>query len=163
MRVILIAILILVSTVVRADASLTKGLCDKPETTYFACKTTKQKWIALCGKAPETLQYRFGCEGYVEFSFPQKASEGVEKLLFAHYARYQTDRVEISFSNKSIDYVIFNYMEDADHRAGVRVTTPEGKEHEFICIGKVTERLVELKAILRCDADNVLTGGSCSP
>lgn len=163
MRMILTAILIVVSLSAHADIGIPKGLCAEKETIYFLCKTTKQRWIALCGAIPETLQYRFGREGNVEFKYPQNSSEGGKSFLFADYARYQTNRTEVRFNNGGVDYVIFSYIEDNDHRAGVRVLTSDGKEHEVDCMGRVAERLDELKAILPCDSDSALTGGNCPP
>ncbi|HJT51661.1 MAG TPA: hypothetical protein VJ734_06940 [Nitrosospira sp.] len=159
----LAAILALASTSAWAVGSLSKGLCHKSETTYFSCQTSKQRRIALCGSPPKTLQYRFGREDHPEFVFPQNASEGLEKFLFAHYARYRADRIEIRFSNRDVDYTIFSYLENGSHNAGVHVTTPEGKEHEFICEDKVTLRLIELKEVLSCDAESALTAGNCPP
>lgn len=162
-RLALAAILTLASTAAGAVDNLLKGLCHKSETTYFSCQTSKHRWIALCGSLPGILQYRFGREEHPEFVFPQNASEGLEKFLFAHYARYRTDRIEIRFSNRNVDYTIFSYMENGAYNAGVHVTPPEGKEHEFICEDKVTLRLIELKEVLRCDAESALTAGNCPP
>jgi hypothetical protein len=160
---ILAAALLAASFGANAGTGAARGLCAEKDTVYFSCKTGKQRWIALCGNVPETLQYRFGREGNVEFKFPQDASEGRKSFLFADYARYQTNRTEVRFSNGGIDYVIFSYMEDGDSQAGVRVTTLDGKEHEFDCAGRVVDRLDELKAVLPCDSDSALTGGNCSP
>lgn len=163
MRMVLVAALLTASLGAHAGIGTARGLCAEKETVYFSCKTKKQRWIALCGAVPETLQYRFGREGNVEFKFPQNISEGANSFLFADYMRYQTNRTEVRFRNGDIDYVIFSYMEDGGHQAGVRVTTLDGKEHELDCAGKVAERLNELKAVLSCDSDSALTGGNCSP
>ena len=163
LKVALIAILILASTSARADVSLPKGLCHESETVYFACQTSKQRWITLCGLPPETLQYSFGRGDHPEFVFPEKASEGLGQFLFAHYARYRTDLIEVAFRNKDVDYVVFNYIENGKQDAGVRVITPQGKEHEFICVDKVNTRLIELKEVLRCDPESALNAGNCAP
>lgn len=107
------------------------------------------------------LQYRFGSTGRTELSFPEDPSAGASSFLFAHYFRFQTDRTEVSFRNKAVDYAIFDYTEDRKRRAGVRVTTADGKETELVCSGAVASRLPELKNVLRCDADNALNGGNC--
>lgn len=162
-RLALIAILALASASTWAADSLPKGKgpCLESETAYFACQTSKQRWIALCGSIPETLQYRFGRKDHPEFIFTEKASEGLEKFLFAHYARYRTDRVEVRFNNRDVDYTIFSYVENGNHDAGVRVITPEGKEHEFNCVDKISTRLIELKEVLRCDPESALNAGNC--
>lgn len=99
--------------------------------------------------------------GRIALTYPQDASAGVSSFLFAHYFRFQTDRTEVGFRNQRVEYAIFDYTEDGRRRAGVRVTTADGKETELLCSGPITSRLAELKAVLRCDADNALNGGSC--
>ena len=59
------------------------------------------------------------------------------------------------------DYAVFDYREDGQRRAGVRVTTADAKEREIACTGRVTSRVIELKGVLKCDADSALNGGSC--
>lgn len=153
--------LVIGSASLHADMAPPRGLCDTSETTYFACQTTKQRWIALCGELPATLQYRFGRANSVEFRFPAQASAGPAKMLFAHYSRYQTERAEVAFNNVGVDYAIFDYLENGEHRVGVRVTTTDGKERELLCAGKIISRLGELKGVLGCDPDNALNGGIC--
>ena len=101
----------MVSTYARADEGERKGLCSGTETTYFMCQTGKQKLIALCGTVPEALQYRFGRENHAEFQFPEITLDGAEKFLFAHYMRHLTDRTEVGFNNKGVNYAIFSYSE----------------------------------------------------
>lgn len=144
-----------------ADGTSALGLCAKGETVYFACPINSKKQISLCGSLPQNLQYRFGKPERVELRFPQNAQEGPQALRLAHYSRYQTDRVEVSFQNGGVDYALFDYLEDAQRRAGVRVTTPDGKERELLCNGSITGRLGALKPSLACDSDNALNGGVC--
>lgn len=82
-------------------------------------------------------------------------------MVYAHYARFQTDRVEVRFENQGSEYVLFDYSEGRTRRAGVRVTTADDKEREFACAGRITSRLGELRNVLRCDADSALNGGKC--
>jgi len=155
------ALLTLYATLAQADSVSPVGLCAPEESIFFACQTTGRQWINLCGNLPETLQYRFGSTGKVELRFPENAAKGMEKLMFAHYWRFQTDRMEIVFNNKNVDYAVFDYNEDGKRNAGIRVTTADGKEKEFVCFGPITSRLRELDKVLRCDPDNALNGGSC--
>ena len=96
-----------------------------------------------------------------EFRYPEDPAEGVGGFSFAHYWRYQTDRLEIGFRNHGADYSIFDYTEGRRRQAGVRVTTTDGKERTFSCKGKIVSRLAELEGFLRCYPDNALNGGQC--
>jgi hypothetical protein len=144
-----------------ANGPLPNGLCTAQETAWFSCTTSRQRWIGLCGNAPRELQYRFGRPGVIELQFPDNPADGIHRMVFAHYARYQTDRVEVRFDNQRTDYVLFDYSEGGVRRAGVRVTTADTKEREFSCVGRITSRLGELRNMLKCDADNALNGGKC--
>ena len=138
-----------------------EGLCAAGETTYFACETTRQRNISLCGKMPRELQYRFGIPGKVDLSFPGNAANSAKAFDFAHYFRYQTDRTEVRFRNGNIEYAIFDYSEeDRKRHAGVRVTA-DGKESQLVCTGRITSRLAKLEGVLRCDPDNALNMGTC--
>ena len=137
------------------------GLCASSETTFFACQTRQDKWISVCGSLPRTLQYRYGTSDRPELSFPQDASAGTQKLLYAHYFRAQTDRTEVTFNNGAVDYAVFDYTEDGTRIAGVRVTPSAGKETQVVCRGPVTSRLAQLKGALKCDPDNALNGSGC--
>jgi len=35
------------------------GLCAATEQSYFSCRTTRSRWIGLCGNSPRQLHYRF--------------------------------------------------------------------------------------------------------
>lgn len=157
----IVASFTLFTTCTQADVAAPQGLCSAGETPYFVCQTGRQKVVSLCGTPPGKLQYRFGTKARVELSFPEDASTGAKSFLFAHYFRFQTDRTEVSFTNKAVDYAIFDYTEDRKRRAGVRVTSADGKETEIVCSGAISSRLPELKSVLRCDPDNALNGGSC--
>jgi hypothetical protein len=137
------------------------GLCKPDETTFFACQTSRQRSISLCGKSPRELQYRFGTPMKIELRFPENTAEAAKVFELAHYFRYRTDRTEVSFRNGGIDYAVFDYSEDDGKRhAGVRVTA-KGKDSELVCSGKITSRLAKLEGVLRCDPDNALNMGVC--
>jgi hypothetical protein len=162
MRIVLIAALaVAITTSMRADLALSHGLCVVPETNYFSCQTKNNRWVGLCGALPGKLQYRFGTQGRMELRFPANAADGVNTLRYAHYLRFQTDRIEVTFRNQGISYAVFDYTEDRVRRAGVRVTTVDGKEHEIICTSGMVSRLAELEKVLQCDTENALNGGNC--
>ena len=145
----------------QAAGQTVPGLCAAHETSYFACRSARARWIGLCGTPGKALQYRFGAVGAVELQFPETPAQGFDQMLFAHYGRYQTDRVEVRFENQGSEYVIFDHREHGRRVAGVRVTAAGAKETEIACAGRVTSRLVELKSLLQCDADSALNGGAC--
>ena len=137
------------------------GLCAKDEVSYFACRTARDRRIALCGKSPQTVQYRYGRSAAVELQFPERAADASSQMLYSHYSRYQTERVELRFTNGGVEYVLFEYQEGRRRSAGVRVTAPGAKERVIACAGRVDSRLGELEGVLPCDADNALNLGSC--
>jgi len=144
-----------------ATAGGVEGLCETSEQAFFSCKTANGRWIAVCGANSKVLQYRYGKPGKVELRYPGNPLQAPEQLLFAHYFRYQTDKIEISFKNQGVDYAIFDYSVDRQREAGVRVATADGQEREIRCTGSITDRLGELSDTLRCDADNALNIGGC--
>jgi hypothetical protein len=155
------ALLAALAACTHADRVPAAGLCTAGETTYFACPTTKSRWISLCGTPSGSLQYRFGTPAKAELRYPSDPASGSAGFLFAHYFRFQTDRTEVTFRNQGVEYAVFDYSEDRTRRSGVRVTSAEGKDTELVCSGGITSRLPELKGVLKCDADNALNGGSC--
>lgn len=144
-----------------AEASQPGRLCAASETNYFSCRMGDGKWLSLCGTPAGTLQYRYGTVGRLALRYPNDMNAGANRFMFAHYRRYQTDRVEIEFHNLGIDYTLFDYREGAKRHAGVRVGEPNGKESERSCTGRIASRLIELQTILPCSTDNALNGGRC--
>jgi hypothetical protein len=137
------------------------GLCVAGETAYFSCAASRARSISVCGASPSTLQYRFGRPQAIELRFPASPAEGPKRIHFAHYGRYQTDRIELRFENAGAEYVVFDYQESGKRLGGVRVTTTDGKQRELSCTGPITSRLAELKEALPCDRSSALNGGSC--
>ena len=160
-RTAILVLALLISTYVAPSAAWAEGLCHAGERTYFSCPSKRLKTISLCGNLPTTLQYRDGKAPAVELAFPADATEGTQQLAAAHYARYQTDRTEVTFGHNGVDYAVFDYTENGHRTAGVRVTTADGTEHEVDCAGAIQGELGPLGKVLRCDADNALNGGSC--
>ena len=137
------------------------GLCEPSETTFFSCRTAKGKWIGLCGTGANgaLIQYRYGTTKNVELRYPRDANEALPR--YAHYSRAQTERVEVSFEAAGARYSVFDYFEEANRDAGVRVTRADGREVTIGCVGKVRSRLSELQSRLECDADSALNLGGC--
>jgi hypothetical protein len=162
-------LLALLGLAAAGPAAAAPGLCTDSETVFLACQVADPKvppgearWVSLCGHPPQALQYRFGRPGRIELQYPQDPAAGMDQFGFAHYKRLGTDRVEIRFVNRGTEVVLFDYQEDkAPRETGVRTTRKGGKEQEVACTGPVTSRLHDLKAVLRCDAENGLNLGRC--
>jgi hypothetical protein len=147
---------------VPASGAAAAGLCAADETTYLSCTTARKRQLSLCGKAPQALQYRYGRSGSaIELKYPDSVADGAAQMLYAHYSRYQTERVEVRFDNQGTGYTLFEYLEGRRRSAGVRVVTVEGREQVVACAGRIVSRLGELEGLLPCDADNALNLGGC--
>lgn len=137
------------------------GLCTAPDTNFFSCRTAAKKWIGVCGSASGAVQYRFGRPGHIELAFPAQPADAVESLYLTHYARFQVDRSELTFTREDVGYTVFAYRENGKQTAGVRVAQASGKEREIACAGPISSQLVKLRGVLRCDPDNALSLGEC--
>lgn len=135
--------------------------CMPQETIYFQCAASKGRSISLCGDAAGAVQYRFGRGKVVELAFPENAGDGAKQLLYSHYFRSQTDRYEIRFENRDVEYVLFDYQEGGRRQAGVHVTAADGSERDIACSGPVKSKLAALKGVLRCDGESALNLGRC--
>lgn len=145
----------------QAAPAFAGGQCKASQTTFFSCGTAGHKTLSLCGALPSSVQYRYGKAPHVEMQFPSSPTDGVKQFRYAHYFRFHSDRTEVTFSRNGNDYAVFDYTDDDRRRAGVRVTTPDGSEHETLCTNPIEGRLDTLGKSLRCDADNALNGGNC--
>lgn len=145
----------------RATEPTPGSLCGAAQTTYFSCQTARQRTISLCGTLPSALQYRYGKPGKVELAYPHDMAQGARQFAFAHYSRYQTDRVEVSFSHDDVDYTLFDYAEKGHRSAGVRAATSAERMAEIRCTGTVHGALAPMANSIRCDTDSALNGGQC--
>lgn len=156
---------VLAAAVLPAHADVTApraSLCQTDETEFFACSTGRGRTLALCGQAPARVQYRYGAPGRIELAFPEDPALGPQRLLFADYQRYQTDRSQVRFSNGGVEYLVFDGYERGRRSAGVSVQPPGAAvERTLACRGSVRGRLATLKPTLRCDAESALNTGRC--
>lgn len=144
------------------DTAPRASLCQAAETEFFACSTGRGRAVALCGEAPARLQYRYGTPGRIELAFPDDPALGPQRLLFADYQRYQTDRSQVRFDNGGVEYTVFDGHENGRRSAGVSVQPPGAAvERTLACRGPVRGRLAALKPLLRCDAESALYAGRC--
>ena len=145
----------------------TDSHCSNSEKVVFSCRLSKSpKLVSVCAsptlaKSDGTLAYRFGVPGKPEFVFPSQGGRSPEQFRLAHYSRYQTERIELSFDNEKFSYIVFDYYEGGQKppvTQGVRVMPRDGKgrEIELRCAGKATSSLQTLAGIVPCDAENAL-------
>ncbi len=139
------------------------SLCALGEKVHFSCQVGKAKTVSVCGSDAQHLQYRFGVPQQIELSYPTQAKHLASGFRLAHYARFQVDRIELSFDNKGHAFVVFDYTESGVQHAGVRVTDPKGKTQERRCITEPIDRLLQLEGRVPCDEDNALNMGHCPP
>jgi hypothetical protein len=160
------------------NASLFAGeaqvtLCRQGEEVFFSCPVKDgTRIVSLCGSQRLTmqegyLQYRFGRPGKLELEHPKRRQEAQDTFRYAHYSRYQVDRVAVSFQRGGFTYTLFDsYEGDASPPArhqGVQVT-PSGarrKEMTLACRGAAVGNLYSLSSILPCDRDDPLNMGEC--
>lgn len=140
-------------------------LCDRDHPTVFGCAVSGGKAVALCGKPPQWLQYRFGTAARVELAFPKDAEHGARELRYAEYFRLDTQRTEVSFEIGGYRYSLFDGAEHDQRSAGVSVeaTQTGGRSAEWRCTGPIHGDLQQLKSMLPCDADSALQMGACPP
>ncbi len=141
--------------------------CAATEQVVFSCRLSKSSKVAsICAsptlaKSEEKLAYRFGVPGKPEFEFPSPGGGAPEQFRLAHYSRYQTERIELSFDHEKFSYTVFDYYE-GDQKPpvtrGVRVMPSDGKgrEIELRCAGQAISSLAKLEGIVPCDAENAL-------
>ena len=148
-------------------------LCRQGEDVLFSCPVKDRTTIvSLCGSKHLTgqqgyLQYRFGRKGHIELEFPAQR-QGTQKMFrYAHYSRYQVNRVAVSFRKGAYTYALFDGYEGdtlpKTHYQGVQVR-PSGaarKEVTLMCRGPALGNLSSLSSILPCDKDDPLNMGEC--
>jgi hypothetical protein len=143
-----------------ADAA-PASLCGANETAYFECAMPHGKTLAVCGKLPERLQYRFGRPGAIELAYPATESDGPSAFQIARYHRYRTERVALRFEREGASYAVFDEQEEGRGRGGVHVRTNDARARDLLCVGPVKSRLSELVGVVPCDRDSALNGGRC--
>ncbi len=89
-------------------------LCEKDEKIVFSCPIRRPaKIVSLCSSKELTkergyLQYRFGLPEKIELEFPKQREQTQTAFKYSHYFRAQVDQTEISFSQDSHQYAIFD-------------------------------------------------------
>jgi hypothetical protein len=145
-----------------SKTSSTAHLCAANEQTFFACVTSRRRFISVCGASPNNIQYRFGSSTTkVDLTFPKNIADGAKQFAYAHYSRYQVERTEISFKNQGTRYSVFDYTESGKRSAGVNIETPDGKESSLRCLKSTRSNLVALEKSVPCDSESALNQGIC--
>ena len=162
-RVLLIITMLFAQTVAAGPS-----LCAVNEKTYFSCSAGPERKLAsLCGskslQQPNSyLQYRFGTKKNLELIFPDDKKDSLVKFNYYHYFRFQTDRTNISFTNKDTSYAIFSDYDGENGTPTLQrgVSVSRNKDVRFLCKGKVTNNLSSLEGAIPCDKSDPLN--SCT-
>jgi hypothetical protein len=155
-------------------AQVTPGtLCQEDEQVVFSCPVKDgSKIVSLCGAKHLTaqdgyLQYRFGRAGRVELEFPAQRQNTQSLFRYAHYFRYQVERLAVSFDTQGYTYTLFDAYEGdtgtKTHQQGVQITPPgtPSKVITFLCRGPALGMLHSLRTIVPCDKTDALNLGAC--
>ncbi|HEY6805964.1 MAG TPA: hypothetical protein VI306_20455 [Pyrinomonadaceae bacterium] len=132
---------------VEASAMQSASLCTKNEKVVFSCALkSSTKIVSLCSSPQLTktegyLQYRFGVPGQVELEYPKDRARTEQSFHYNHYFRAQVDLTEISFTNNSYTYTVFNNFNGEEKPAisedGLTVTRPNSeKDITYQCRGR---------------------------
>lgn len=136
--------------------------CPAGEPAVLACQVTTGQVLALCGKLPDTLQYRFGPARKPELVFPANPADGLKLLHYAHMWRAQAEREEVTFETGGWRYVVFDYSEEDVRLVGVNVVpSAGGSTRNWLCTGAVHGDLTTLASHLPCDPQSALQGELC--
>jgi hypothetical protein len=159
------------SGLIAAEAQKTH--CRQEEDILFSCPVKDGTTIvSLCGSKHLTaqegyLQYRYGRRGHIELEFPAQRQDTQTMFRYAHYSRYQVNRVVVSFQRGGYTYALFDNDEGdilpKTHQQGVQVTPSKAarKEVTLMCRETALGNLHSLSAILPCDKDDPLNMGEC--
>jgi hypothetical protein len=150
-----------------------RTLCQEDERVVFSCPVQGgTKIVSLCGAQHLTaqdgyLQYRFGRVGRVELEFPAQRQDTQGLFRYAHYFRYQVERMTVSFDTQGYTYTLFDAYEGdtktKTHQQGVQIIPPgaPSKAITFLCRGPVHGMLHHLKTIVPCDKTDALNTSAC--
>lgn len=150
-----------------AEALAAENNCSAGETVIFSCAVGRgAKVVSMCASPSltaksGTLYYRFGAPSKIELEYSTKPNGAAQEFRYAHYSRYQTERIEVTFAIGSHTYALFDYYEESEnpkYNRGVRVSTEGAKAQETIlsCKGTVTTILHLLEGKVPCDAESAL-------
>jgi hypothetical protein len=153
----ILAASLLIEATMPIAATAAQGLCETGETVYFQCETSRRRVIALCS-VNEKLQYRFGTPPRVQLRVPEHPDNTAFRI--ARYSRFQTERTEITFNNKGVEYAVFDYTEDGQRETGVQVTLANGNESLLRCRDHGVSQLNRLANVLKCDTEHAF-GPAC--
>ena len=169
----ILAVVLCLHSAVGAAQVLPGTLCQDDEQVVFSCPVKDgTKIVSLCAAKHLTaqdgyLQYRFGRAGSVELEFPALRQDTQRLFRYAHYFRYQVERMAVSFDNQGYTYTLFDAYEGdtktRTHQQGVEITPPGAQPTAItlLCRGPALGILHSLRAIVPCDKADALNMGEC--
>lgn len=122
------------------------------ENVYFSCETDKGD-VKLFVNG-NRLSYEFSKGDKAELSY-HSLGNGFNGFSHNYYYRYQTEYGKVSFSKGKYKYSIFSNYEGNEELSGVIVTISE-KEYNIPCRKTITNKLLDLIPLLKCDKEDAL-------
>lgn len=122
--------------------------------SYFSCSTSKGE-LSLQSNADQLVYEMKSANGNV-FSF-SSISPSYSDFLYNHYSRFQTDYMNVMFTENDFKYTIFSNYEDGNSTKGITVTNlKNNKEYTYNCKGDGIDKLSDLVGKLLCDKESSL-------
>ncbi len=140
--------------------------CATEEITLFSCQIEKSaKVVSVCASQPlsatSSLAYRFGKPGNIELEYPGTSEHSLSKFRFAHYFRYQTERITLSFNVGNYQYTVFDYYEGEEEPSYGRGVVVDDTRHDkevvsLMCRDEVITTIRDLNELVPCDKESAL-------
>lgn len=121
---------------------------------YFSCSTVKGDLSLRISS--NDLIYEMKNSNGKSFSYSSIAP-AYKGFLYNHYSRFQTDYLNVSFSQNGFKYTVFSNYEDGNRTRGVTVVSLKTKkEYIYDCKDEGVDKLSYLATKLQCDNDSSL-------
>lgn len=160
------SLLVVIALVAINSQAAVPSHCAAEEMPLFSCQIEKSaKVVSVCASRPlsetSSLAYRFGKPGHIELEYPETSENSLSKFRFAHYFRYQTDRITLSFNIGNYQYTVFDYYEGEEqppYRRGIDVydTRQDKQVVSLICRDEVITTIRDLNKLVPCDTESAL-------
>lgn len=121
---------------------------------YLLCETSKG--VLSLKNDNGQLVYEMKNHNGKTFSY---ASSGpsYQGFQYNHYSRFQTDYLNVSFSQSGFNYIIFSNYEDNINAKGIKVINVKSKkEYTYQCNNEGVDNLSDLTTKLQCNKDSAL-------
>lgn len=121
---------------------------------YISCETSKG--ILFLRSDFGNLIYEMKSSNDKTFTY-FSPEPSYSAFSYYHCSRFQTDYLNVSFSQSGFKYTIFSNCEDGNSSRGVTVVSLKSKkEYAYECKDDGVDRLSDLTSKLQCDKDSSL-------